>query len=58
MRAGAVLRRAAENNRYALAAQVPGVTDSFSLFQGIAGIGYQLLRVADPARLPCVLLWN
>lgn len=29
-----------------------------SLFQGTAGIGYQLLRLADPARVPSVLLLN
>ncbi|RRR68689.1 MAG: type 2 lantipeptide synthetase LanM [Candidatus Viridilinea halotolerans] len=29
-----------------------------SFFQGLAGIGYTLLRLADPERLPCVLLWE
>jgi type 2 lantibiotic biosynthesis protein LanM len=29
-----------------------------SLFRGIAGIGYTLLRVAAPATLPSVLLWE
>jgi lantibiotic modifying enzyme len=29
-----------------------------SLFQGIAGIAYQLLRLAKPAALPSVLLWD
>lgn len=29
-----------------------------SLFQGTAGVGYQLLRLADPAKLPSVLLLN
>ncbi len=28
------------------------------LFQGIAGIGYELLRLAEPAALPSVLLWD
>ncbi|WP_165774835.1 type 2 lanthipeptide synthetase LanM family protein [Candidatus Viridilinea mediisalina] len=27
-------------------------------FQGLAGIGYTLLRLAAPERLPCVLLWE
>jgi lantibiotic modifying enzyme len=27
-----------------------------SLFQGAAGVGYQMLRLADPARVPSVLL--
>ncbi|MDQ2963152.1 MAG: type 2 lanthipeptide synthetase LanM family protein [Pseudomonadota bacterium] len=56
--ASAVVRRAERNGRFGLLAQVPGVTDSFSLFQGTAGIGYQLLRLADPDRLPCMLLWE
>jgi type 2 lantibiotic biosynthesis protein LanM len=57
-RAGMLVRRAARNRRYGLFAQVPGVTDSLSLFQGIAGIGYELLRLAEPDRMPCVLLWD
>jgi lantibiotic modifying enzyme len=28
------------------------------LFQGAAGIGYQLLRVAFPDQVPSVLLWQ
>ena len=33
-------------------------TDAFapSLFQGIAGVGYSLLRLAEPKSLPCLLL--
>jgi lantibiotic modifying enzyme len=27
-------------------------------FRGMAGIGYQLLRLADPNSLPSVLLWG
>jgi lantibiotic modifying enzyme len=27
------------------------------LFQGAAGIGYELLRLADPERVPSVLLF-
>jgi class II lanthipeptide synthase len=57
-RASAVVRRAARNHRYKLFAQAPGVGESLSLFQGIAGVGYQLLRLAEPDRLPCVLLWE
>lgn len=29
-----------------------------SFFQGLSGIGYQLLRMAAPARLPSVLVWE
>ncbi|MEA2719684.1 MAG: hypothetical protein QOJ39_1548, partial [Candidatus Eremiobacteraeota bacterium] len=28
------------------------------LFRGAAGIGYQLLRLAAPERVPSVLSWN
>jgi type 2 lantibiotic biosynthesis protein LanM len=31
---------------------------NLGLFQGIAGIGYQLLRLAEPAALPSILLWD
>ncbi len=57
-RASTLVRRAGRNGRYGLFAQAPGVTDSLSLFQGTAGIGYQLLRLAEPRRLPCLLLWE
>jgi lantibiotic modifying enzyme len=29
-----------------------------SLFRGIAGVGYELLRIAAPGDVPSVLLWN
>lgn len=57
-RASRIVRRAVETGHYRLHAQVPDVTDSPSLFQGIAGIGYELLRLAEPAGLPSVLLWE
>jgi lantibiotic modifying enzyme len=57
-RASVVVRRAARKRQYKLLAQAPGVADSLSLFQGTAGIGYQLLRLAHPDRLPSVLLWE
>jgi type 2 lantibiotic biosynthesis protein LanM len=56
--ASTLVRRAARNRRYGLFAQVPGVTDSLSLFHGIAGIGYELLRLAEPDGMPCMLLWD
>ena len=28
------------------------------LFDGLAGIGYQMLRLAAPDRVPSVLLWE
>ena len=29
-----------------------------SLFHGAAGVGYQMLRLADPSKVPSVLLLN
>ncbi|MGB8508279.1 MAG: type 2 lanthipeptide synthetase LanM family protein [Pyrinomonadaceae bacterium] len=29
-----------------------------SFFQGLSGIGYQMLRLAHPGALPCVLVWE
>jgi lantibiotic modifying enzyme len=51
-----VVRRARRAGRYELSAARG--TDVFSpgLFQGIAGVGYALLRLVYPDRLPCLLL--
>ncbi|MEH2072559.1 MAG: type 2 lanthipeptide synthetase LanM family protein [Nostoc sp.] len=38
--------------------KLPGDAYNPSFFQGIAGIGYQLLRLAYPDLLPSVLLWE
>lgn len=57
-RASWVVRRAARSGGYRLFATAPGLTDTPAFFQGIAGIGYALLRLAEPERLPCVLLWE
>ena len=57
-RAGQIVRRAERMGTYRLHAHVQGMTDSPSLFQGTAGIGYELLRLAEPDRVPCVLLWE
>jgi len=49
------VRRARELGSYRLGAE----TGSVSTFhQGLAGIGYQLLRLALPDALPCVLVWE
>jgi len=29
-----------------------------SFFQGLSGIGFELLRIARPQSLPCVLAWE
>ncbi len=57
-RAAEIVRRAVHAGRFCLHAQAPGVTDSPSFFQGTAGIGYALMRLAEPKGLPCVLLWE
>jgi type 2 lantibiotic biosynthesis protein LanM len=54
--ADSVVARAQQNGHYGL-----GTDKSFSspsFHQGTAGIGYQLLRLASPQSLPCVLLWQ
>jgi type 2 lantibiotic biosynthesis protein LanM len=56
--ASLLVRRAKLRGRYGLYAHVPAVTDSLSLFQGTAGIGYELLRLADSNNIPCALLWR
>jgi len=55
-RASAVVKRARASGGYHLSGQ-PG-QDFFdpSFFQGLAGIGYQLLRIARPGCLPSVLV--
>jgi type 2 lantibiotic biosynthesis protein LanM len=54
--AGRMVRRSLRLGGY----QTQGSTGQFSpgLFQGIAGVGYTLLRLYDPDRLPSVLLWE
>ncbi len=49
-----IVERAKEKGtfRYGISALIPG------LFQGAAGIGYQLLRQFDPNLIPSVLLWD
>jgi lantibiotic modifying enzyme len=54
--ASAVVARARCNGCYKLFVDVPGLYNP-GFFQGMAGIGYELLRVADD-RLPSVLLWE
>jgi lantibiotic modifying enzyme len=57
-RAAWVLRRAQESGSFRLIDnRADGVLNA-GFFQGTAGIGYQLLRLAHPAELPSVLLWE
>jgi hypothetical protein len=43
---------------YRLYAQARGLPANPSLFHGLSGIGYLLLRWAEPHRFPCLLLWQ
>jgi type 2 lantibiotic biosynthesis protein LanM len=54
-RATLLVHRAARQGAYSLNAHMPGVFNP-SFFHGSAGIGYTLLRLAEPECLPCALL--
>lgn len=54
--ANLILMRAHSAGQYALSGDSSLSSPSFH--QGTAGIGYQLLRLATPAALPCVLTWQ
>jgi lantibiotic modifying enzyme len=55
--AAAVVRRAQEAGGYRLAGGAAGSLFP-DLFCGLPGIGYQLLRLGFPERVPSVLLWH
>ncbi|WNZ43909.1 type 2 lanthipeptide synthetase LanM family protein [Leptolyngbya boryana CZ1] len=56
--ASTVLNRAQTQGGFTLSEVIPpGVSDP-GFFHGLSGIGYQLLRIAHPDRLPSVLLWE
>ncbi len=56
--ASVVVERARRSGGYRLSGH-PG-KDFFdpSFFQGLSGIGFELLRIAHPQSLPCVLAWE
>jgi len=56
--ASRVVARAAQSEGYRLSAALPRGVHSPGFFQGAAGVGYELLRLAYPDRLPSVLLWE
>lgn len=56
--AASLVRRARREGRYRLNTSFAEVARVPSLFQGTAGIGYQLLRLDDPDRFPPALLWD
>jgi lantibiotic modifying enzyme len=53
-----VVARAKRTGAYQLFANLPSSVFNPGFFQGTAGIGYQLLRLAYPEKLPSVLLWE
>lgn len=50
--------RAGPNANYTLFPGQPAGLTNAGFFQGISGIGYELLRVAYPDKFPSVLLWE
>ena len=57
-RAWQIVTRAEQAGSFALHPLLPRQVYNPSFFQGMAGIGYGLLRMAHPDKLPCVLLWE
>ena len=57
-RAGWLLERAKLGGGFRLAQRPMGVSSAPSLFQGAAGIGYQLLRLVAPSDVPSVLAFE
>lgn len=57
-RAWDVVRRAQDAGAFLLHPLLPRQVYVPGFFQGTAGIGYTLLRLAQPERLPTVLLWE
>lgn len=56
--ASQILARFQHTGTYHLRVNLPIGVHTPGLFQGLAGIGYQLLRLAYPDRLASVLLWD
>jgi type 2 lantibiotic biosynthesis protein LanM len=52
------ISKAETTGAYQMLHNLPTNTVSHGFFQGTAGIGYELLRLAYPERLPSVLLWE
>jgi type 2 lantibiotic biosynthesis protein LanM len=53
-----VVARAEQTGGYQLFGNLPNSVFNPCFFQGTAGIGYELLRLAVPEALPSVLLWE
>jgi type 2 lantibiotic biosynthesis protein LanM len=53
-----IVWRAEQTGSFAIDPLLPRQVHHFGFFQGTAGFGYTLLRLAEPDRLPSVLLWQ
>ncbi len=53
-----MVKRAEQMGAFALDPLLPKQVQHFGFFQGTAGLGYTLLRMAYPEQLPSVLLWQ
>ena len=58
LQASRVVARARSSGGYLIHPLMPKGIPSPGFFQGMAGIGYALLRIARPDELPSVLLWE
>jgi type 2 lantibiotic biosynthesis protein LanM len=56
--ASTLVQRATQLGHFRLLAGLPRHASNPGLFQGYAGIGYELLRLAAPESIPSVLLWE
>lgn len=56
--AARIVARAKQVGSFHLFPELPKDVYNPGFFQGTAGIGYQLLRLACPDSLPCVLMWE
>jgi lantibiotic modifying enzyme len=56
--ASTLVRRARQRGGFQVFLQLSRQAHNPGLFQGTAGIGYQLLRVALPEQVPSILLWQ
>ena len=53
-----IVERAKQNGSFALHPRLPAQFYNPGFYTGMAGIGYELLRIAYPDTLPSILLWH
>jgi lantibiotic modifying enzyme len=53
-----VVQRAHEQGGYLMIRGAPWADASPGLFQGLSGVGMQLLRLRAPEKFPCTLAWR